>query len=571
MQRALTQHPWIVPAILILLTLVVYLPVLTTGGFIWDDDNYVTANKLLVEPGGLASIWAEPWKSPQYYPVVMSMFWGEYQLWGTHAFGYHLVNVVLHGLSAVLVWVILRRLRVPGALFGAALFVAHPVMVESVAWVTEGKNVLSTVFYLLAAWNYLAFERVGEDGVTGRWWGGYWAALGFFLLALMSKSVTATLPVALAIILWWKWRRVVLADLLPLAPMVVIGAGYGLFTAYLERNRVGAVGPEWDFSVVDRMLIAGRAICFYVSKLLIPVELVFVYPRWHVNAGAVWQWVFPVIVVAGGGWALAVRKKYPGVLAAVLFFIVTLFPALGFLNIFPMRYSFVADHFQYVAAIGILALLAAAAAWVTRFLKPGVRVGLGAVAIAVLSAMSMANETQYRDEATLWRRTIEKNPEAWIAYEDLGILEFNAQHYNAAVEDFERSLALKPENHVGVYANLGNGYLYLGRVRDAEKAYERGLGMAADSVTHAAIANGLGTLYAREGDLAKAAEMFRAAVGADPKLVSGWVNLAYAEMLMHQVEQARADVEKALALEPGNAKAKGLAAQLAGATTATQP
>ena len=259
MRRPTTR---LVPAagLIILITVLVYVPALR-GGFIWDDDFYVTKNQALTSLEGLSRIWFELGATPQYYPLVHTSFWIEYHLWGLAPFGYHLVNVLLHAASAVLVWRILHHLGVPGAWWAAAIFAIHPVQVESVAWITERKNVLSGVFYLAAVWTYLRFRSLEEaaPAVGGRRRFYLWTA-ALFVCALLSKTVTCTLPAALLLIVWWKRGRIGRRDLLPLLPLLVVGVVFGLVTAWMEKHHVGAEGEEWALSFLDRCLLANGAV-----------------------------------------------------------------------------------------------------------------------------------------------------------------------------------------------------------------------------------------------------------------------------------------------------------------------
>jgi hypothetical protein len=267
-----------------------------------------------------------------------------------------LINILLHTLSAFLFAVILRRLAVPGAFLAAVIFALHPVHVESVAWISEMKNTLSALFYLGAALAYLQFCEKRKKGL-------YALALVFFVLALLSKTVSATLPAALLVVFWWKrgrlsWRH----DALPLMPFFVLGAGGGLLTAWIERTMIGAQGAEYQFTLIERGLIAGRALCFYLGKLFWPADLIFIYPRWQISADAWWQFLYPLGVAILIGILWLVRKHSRAPLAAMLFFSGTLFPALGFFNVYPFRFSLVADHFQYLASLSIIALFSAGAA-----------------------------------------------------------------------------------------------------------------------------------------------------------------------------------------------------------------
>ena len=340
--RDLWERGWLKGLLLLTAVIFVYQPV-WHGKPIWDDDAHLTPPGLR-SPQGLARIWIEPGATQQYYPLVHSIFWVEYKLWGDTTLGYHLINILLHAFSALLLWKILRRLQVPGAYLAAAIFALHPVCVESVAWISEIKNTLSGAFYLGAALVYLRFDRT-------RNWKFYFLALGLFLLGLMSKTVIATLPAALLVVFWWQrgklsWKQ----DVLPLIPFFVVGMGAGLFTAWVEWKFVGARGSAYDFTFIDRVLIAGRVIWFYLGKLVWPVDLIFIYPRWQVSQTVWWQYLFPItaLLVSVGLWLLSRWNRAP--LAAWLFFVGTLFPALGFFNVYPFCYSFVADHFQYLAS-----------------------------------------------------------------------------------------------------------------------------------------------------------------------------------------------------------------------------
>ena len=263
-------------ALLVFFAIAAYWPVLSCG-FIWDDNDYVENNKALESPAGLLRIWTTPTASPQYYPLVFTTFWIERRLFGLNPAGYHAINVLLHAACGVLLWRILRRLSLPVAWFVAALFVLHPVEVESVAWITERKNVLSGFFYLAAALAYLRFRPLDRESTSWQW---YAASLALFVLALLSKTVTCSLPAALLLVYWWKRPRLGGRDVWPLLPMFAIGAALAYVTVWMEKHHVGAQGVDFSLTPIDRILIAGRAVCFYFGKLVLPTDLAFIYPRW---------------------------------------------------------------------------------------------------------------------------------------------------------------------------------------------------------------------------------------------------------------------------------------------------
>ncbi|MHC4920438.1 MAG: hypothetical protein ACYTKC_12690, partial [Planctomycetota bacterium] len=390
-----------------------YTPAIFQGGFIWDDDDYVQKNEVLRTGEGLALIWTEPMSIPQWYPLVHTTFWVEFQWWGLNPLGYHLTNVLIHIASTVLLFFVLRRLAVPGALLAAAVFGLHPVMVESVAWITERKNVLSLFCYLAALLCYLRFERLdtadrdtADPNATAppgpRPWKYHALALVLFACALLSKTVTCSMPAVVLLLIYWKRGRIRWPELWPTLPLFAVAVPLALYTAHLEEVRVGAVGPEWDLSLAERVLVAGRAIWFYAHKLVWPGELVFIYERWQLDAGATWQWVFPVgVVVALVGLFLRRHRIGRGPVVAACIFCGTLTPALGFFSVYPMRYSFVADHFQYHASIALIALLTAALVGV--FPPPGESLHLArkahkpgwSVAVLVLAG----------SPTTTWRRS----------------------------------------------------------------------------------------------------------------------------------------------------------------------
>ena len=392
------------------------------GGFVWDDDGHIT-KLTLRSAAGLLRIWLEPGATQQYYPVVHSAFWMQFHAWGVNPLGYHLVNIFLHAISACLFGAILRRLSVPGWWLAAALFAIHPVQVESVAWITELKNTMSGVFYFAAALTYFHFDERRTRGL-------YLGAIGWFVLALLSKSVTATLPAGLLIALWWKRGRLEgTRDVRPLLPFFVTGLAAGLMTVFMERTFIGAHGSAFNFSFIERTLIAGRAVCFYLVSLAWPANLAFNYPRWYVSQTIWWQYGFPLAVamLLAAAWWVRDRTRAP--LAALLFFGVTLGPALGFANVYPFRFSFVADHFQYLACAGILALVAGTVAVGFKRWRASANVRTAVVLALVgpLIFVTWRDAHAYTSIEALWKTTVDRNPDAWLAQTNLAALLLDQQ------------------------------------------------------------------------------------------------------------------------------------------------
>jgi tetratricopeptide (TPR) repeat protein len=384
-------------------TFISYWPALR-GGFIWDDDRHVSENSTLRSVDGLRRIWFRWGATPQYYPMTHTSFWIEYHLWGLKPTGYHVTNVVLHAINALLLWWLLVVLEVRSAWLVAAIFALHPINVESVAWISERKNVLAMCLGLLSM---LMFLR--QSNLT--------AAVLLFCLAMLSKTFVATVPAVLLLLLWWKRGRIERRDVFSLAPMFVIAIGMSVMTAVMESRHVGARGEDWALSFLDRLLIAGRAICFYVWKLLCPVRLTFSYERWDVEARS-WRWVCPIAVLFVICAAALSRKRLgKGILVGILIFVGALFPALGFINIYPMRYSFVADHFVYLSAPALISLLVVGGMKLLRqWLFP-----VGAVVLVILAGLTWKQAHVYQGAETIWRDTIHKNPSSWMARFNLAV------------------------------------------------------------------------------------------------------------------------------------------------------
>jgi tetratricopeptide (TPR) repeat protein len=554
----LRERSWLKGWLLLIAVIFVYQPV-WHGKPIWDDDAHLTPPGLR-SAQGLARIWIEPGATQQYYPLVHSIFWVEYKLWGDTTPGYHLVNILLHAFSALLLWKILRRLQVPGAWLAAAIFALHPVCVESVAWISEIKNTLSGAFYLGAALVYLRFDRT-------RNWKFYFFALGLFLLGLMSKTVIATLPAALLVVFWWQrgklsWKQ----DVSPLIPFFVVGIGAGLFTAWVEWKFVGARGSGYDFPIIERSLIAGRAIWFYLGKLVWPVDLTFIYPRWHVSQTVWWQYLFPItaLLVSVGLWLLSRRNRAP--LAAWLFFVGTLFPALGFFNVFPFCYSFVADHFQYLASIGPITLAAAGIAILFRssmnkrqFLEPIICGTL----LLVLGVSSWRQSGMYTNIETLWRTTIARNPDCWLANNNLGSCLYKEDRFNEATEHYQKAIECKPDYPEAHY-NLGEVCWRQGKLDEAIEHYQKAVEL---EPARAEFYINLGNLLAIQGRPAEAIRQLQKALAVEPDYTKAHHNLADIFFAQGRWDEAIEHYQQALKQMPDSVHARyqlGLALQSRG-------
>jgi tetratricopeptide (TPR) repeat protein len=589
----------------------VYVPSLSSG-FIWDDDDYVTQNATLRTLDGLRQIWFDPQATPQYYPLVFTSFWVEYHLWGLHPAGYHLINAALHATNGVLVWLILRRLSVPGAWLAALAFGLHPVHVESVSWVSERKNVLSGLFYLVALRTLIEVLAGSPQNVPNleirRYWLRYAGGFAFFVAALLCKSVTCSLPAVLLLLAWWKTGRLTLRAIWPLIPFFFVGAAFAWHTSWLERMHVGASGSVFGWTPAERLLIAGRAVWTYAIELVWPANLSFMYARWQIHSDSWLQWLIAVSAFAIPA-VIAVRsRRMTGPLVALLYFGGTLLPALGFFNLFPMRYSFVADHFQYLASLGILTLIAAwwlhppapedpktsANRWLpTIAMRP--RIAVSIVVLLVLATLTWQRQSAFKDPEALWSDVLQKNPTSMDANIQLGRLasrrgdfvvaerylrdglryrtddlethefETNLAHalsgqrrLDEAAVEFQNALDRKPD-YPEALNGLANVEAQRRRYPAAFDLYRRALEKRPVSpIIHANFANAL----AAAGSLVDAEKEYRTSLNLDPAATVPRLDLAKMLARQSRFREAEAECLRVIELEPRSIPANSLLARI---------
>jgi len=519
--------PWLRAAAIVAATLVAYLPALGAG-FVWDDNDYVTKNPLLRDPDGLARIWFSADAPSQYFPLVYTFFRLEYALWGLDPFGYHLVNVSLHAANALLAWGVLARLALPGAWLAAAIFALHPVHVESVAWIAERKNVLSTLFFLGAL---LAWLRFALDGSGKRWWA---LSFGLYVLALFSKTTACTLPAAQLLALWLRGQRIDARRLAQVAPFLVVGVALGAFTVLWERLHQGTQGERFELSWVESALVASRALWFYLGKLVLPIQLTFSYPKFEIDASDPRQyaWLTLGALLLFALWRARGRLGR-GPIAAALFFVAMLSPVLGFIPLFTFLYTYVADHYQYVASLGPIALAAGAGARALQGRRAAVPAAL--CLLVALGVLTWRQSRIYENSETLWRDVIAKHPASWMAYTNLGREMLRGRRWAEAIPWFEAALRIQPglaRPHLG----LASAYVELGRREEAEAELVRAL--AADPDLRPARER-LARLREGAGDLDGAIAQWREVVRIAPLSPRG--HQALARALARQGRAAEAE------------------------------
>ena len=494
------KKPILLAAVIVLVTLAFYLPAVDAG-FVWDDEHFLTANPLIKAGDGLRRFWFTT-EAEDYFPLTSTSLWLEWRLWGKDPTGYHVVNMLLHAASAVLVWRVLKRLNVPGAWLAGLIFGVHPVNVASVAWITERKNALALPFYLLSLLLYLRFESSGRARA-------YAASLALFLLALLSKTSVVMLPLVLLGCAWWQRGRVTRKDALRALPFFALAGALAAIELWFHSHRVLTHIVARPEGFLSRAAAAGWAVWFYLYKAVLPWNLAMVYPRWNVDPRAVAAWLPDLALLAGLALAWRYRRSWGRpLLFAAGYFIVSLLPVLGFADISFMKYSLVADPWQYVAIIGVIALAAAAGvrAWERLPPTPQKQVIIGLVIlVGALGVLTWQRCGVFENDETLWRDTLKKNPRCYTAQVNLGNAllaktesEKNPQMAQAelqlAIWQFQAAVRLEP-HEPEAHENLANVFFALGEYGPAAEQYREVLKVRND----AAIRERLNEALARQG------------------------------------------------------------------------
>ncbi|MBP6964628.1 MAG: tetratricopeptide repeat protein [Armatimonadetes bacterium] len=532
---------YVLAAIIVIAVFVAYWPAMH-GGFVWDDDKYVSNNHLLTAPDGLKRIWFSVDQPSQYFPLVYTTFRLEYALWGLKTTGYHVTNIILHILNALLIWFILRKLSVKGAWLAAAVFALHPVHVESVAWITERKNVLSTVFYLLTVLSWMRFRDRAD-------WRFYGLALVLSAMALFAKTTASTIPAALLLVSWLRRERIGWLEFALITPFVTLGVGAGLISIWWEKNKQGTTGEMFDFTVADRILIAGRALWFYLGKLILPVKLAFSYSKWNIDLSQPPQYLWPAGCAAVAGvlwWFRRTVGRAP--IAAGIFFVAALVPMLGFFSLFTFRYSFVADHYQYIASLGPIALISAGLAKLGERLKAPKGVGyvVPGLIIAVLGVLTWNQAHAYQSAERLWRHTVANSPESWLAHNNLATLLNEDGRSEEALAYAEKALRLDPNQPEG-QDTMGCTLLNLGRGDEALPYFRKAIELNPAWVQ---AYFDYGVALQRLGRLEEAIEQYGKAVNFRPDYAEAELNLGVVLMDRGRFDEALPHLENVIGMRP---------------------
>lgn len=522
------------------LTLVAYMPAIRAG-FIWDDDVITAPHGIVAS--GLWKIWTHP--VGHYWPMFFTTFWLEHHLWGNAAMGYHLTNVLLHIIDSILLYTILRRLSVPGAWLSAAIFSLHPTHVESVAWITERKDVLSGIFYMAT---FLAYWEYEENKDRKK----YIAALILFICAILTKAMVVSLPLIILLCLWWKNKLGKIRDIYPLIPFFILPMLIVTIDVKLEQH---AFPGSTGLSFLQRCLLAGRALWFYAGKLVCPLNLMTVYPQWHIDSHRVWQYIYPCLFAAILIVLWLPRKQIgKGPLVGVLYFAITLGPVLGFLDFSFMGNSFVADRYEYLPSIGLIALFSAGiymmldSLLLPSILKPTICILLP----LFLGILTWKQAGLYKNMETLFRDNVEKNPRAWVAQYNLATELEKDGKIQEAIDHYAQSLAVNPID-TQAHNNIANLYVKQGKFDEAFAHYSKALELKPNfAIAHENLAD----LLRQEGKLDDAIKQYSKAIELQPDFGEAHNNLATVYIKKGMLLDAVSQLTTALTINPDNDAAR---------------
>jgi len=506
--------------LVILGSLLVFGPALQAG-FIWDDDFHFTGNSNVARWKGLIDIWTS--REAMYYPLVLTTGWAVHKVVGFNPVVFHGLTLTFHVLNALLLVAVLRRFKIPGAWLAGMLFAWHPMQVESVAWISELKNTQS-VFFLLGSIFSLQksgfFHAAEFRDKKSRYW--YWIAIGLFLLALLSKPSVVMVPVALAAVIWWKRGVKSWVDLDGLFPFIMLSLLASGWAVWEQRYSSGAQGFEWSQTPLERLILSGQIMWFYLHKLCWPEPLMFLYPQWEIKTGNLMSYI-PLIILAAVGvgcwWKRNTRARYPGLV--LFWFAAMIFPVAGLFNVYFMRYAWVSDHFVYLAGISVFA--GVGAGWSLLYTKQrGVAVAVAALLLAVCGWRSNQHARTFHDPETLWKAALEVNPGAWMAHNNLGLIFRDHGDRERAQHHLEQALQHNPR-HYEAMNNLGSLLQDKGRHQEALEYYDRALALKPE-LYHGWINRG--NVLRDMGDIEGAYASFAKAVEYHPGLEVAWVNTA---------------------------------------------
>ncbi len=536
-------------ALIAVLACIVYLPSIN-GDFILDDDVYVTNNQIIKSSDGLYRFWftTEP---IDYWPVTNTMFWIEWRVWGMNPAGYRVVNLILHVVETLLIWFILRKLSIPGAFLAAMIFAVHPVNVQTIAWIAQLKNVLCMLFFLLLILCYLQAETQPSSLKNRKILRGvdYWYGLSLvlFILAILSKGSVVILPVMLLGIIWWRRKSIITWDVVGLAPFFLASVGFTMVNMWFQTHGVEEVLRKAGF--LERLLGAGSVVWFYLYKALLPINLSFIYPQWNIQVNNPLWWLPLLATLAFTAMLWWYRNSWSRpFLIAWGFFCVALVPVMGFTYVGFMQFSLVSDHYQHIAIIGVIALVAAGfGLWRQRARgkMQGAAISVAILAMVALAFLTWQQNRIYRYALTLYRATLKKNPNCWAIENNLSTILIKMGQFEDAIAHCEHAIRVKSD-YDNAYNNLGLALDNVGQTDKAMENYKHALSL---NPNFAQAHYNLGIVLFKMGRVPKAIESYEQAIRIKPDYAAAHNNLAIALVKIGRNQEAIDHFEQALRLQ----------------------
>ncbi len=541
------------PAVIIFAVTFLFLSPVLNAVFIWDDALYIIQPIPLKSWGGIYDIWTQPYSTPSPYPLVMSAFWAMYRVWGEHPVGYHAVGLLLHAVNAILLWRLLFRLNISGALLASLLFAIHPIQVESVAHVSELKNTLSGFFFFLAIHAWLRFEANDTRN-------NYLALVGLFTASMLSKTVTCVLPPLLGTLILWRRPERMTRRLLQTIPLYALALALAGLTIWWEKTRTGASSDYVRHSISERIWIAARALEFYLGKLAWPFHLQTTYPKWNLNLfeGSV-SLIGLTLVLCGLVFAMRNRAASRSLTVALASFAILIFPALGFFDFSTMYYSYAADHYAYLSSAVPFAVVAALVSTGLRHSARIRQAGIPALAIFALGMLSAEEAWRYRDAALFWESNAKQNPKSPHALYDWGLALMMKNENEAGAEKLREAVKCDPD-YVGAHVMLARAALERNDKAGAKKHYALAVAVKAGNEKlrnmQALAHNNLATLLAEEGKHEQAIKNYEAALKILPRYPQVHVSMALLYGKQGDFREAARHCRRAANLDPLNADAQ---------------
>jgi tetratricopeptide (TPR) repeat protein len=522
-------------ALLVLIAVIAYIPAIGAG-YIWDDDTLLTANPQMRSLHGLAQVWLGD-KSRDYTPLTLSAFWLQWHIWGANPVGYHIVSILLHALSAILIWRILIRLRIPGALLAALIFVIHPVNVASVAWIAELKNTLSGALFFASILAFL----VSRDSHRRA---PYLASVALFILAALSKGAVVTLPAVLLLCIFWRERKATSRDFAQLLPYALVAILTTFLTIKFQAraqhyntilNGFGHYDLPWF-----RFVSAGDNIWYYIFSLIYPAGMSPMHPRSAPGT------ILPLLAAIALLILFSIYRRTWGrpLLFAWSWYLIMLLPVLGLVWMTFMQQASATDWWQYLAAPGIFACVAAAIATAAR--KWRLVHPIFATFLALLLVQTWLRADIYNSMFTYCYAVVAEDPTQWTLQNNLGILYKRQRRFADACECFQNAINFNP-GYIQAYINYANTLAAADRPALGEKILRDTL---KDHPGDPDILDTLSSLSAAQGNSADALTFQSQAAQADPTNPARIHTLARMLLAQGRFPQAEAAFRTAIALVP---------------------